>query len=56
MIFITYISIVIISTFIILFPSVVSFPLCMLCPMISDFIYLPTHVFLINFWKSIGVN
>ena len=54
MMLILYLSMLILSTIILLFPSVVSFPLCILCPMISDFIYLPTHTFLINFWKSIG--
>ena len=54
MILITYLSMLILTTVILLLPSIISFPLCMLCPMISDFIYLPTHILLINFWKSIG--
>ena len=41
---------------VILCPSIISSPIGLVFPILSDFIYIPLYTFLIKFWKSIGVN
>ena len=41
---------------IILCPSIISSPVSLIFPLLSDFIYIPVYTLLIKFWKSIGAN
>ena len=41
---------------IILCPSVISAPISLMFPFLSDFIYIPVHFLLIKLWKNFGVN